>query len=183
MHSTFGAPHGRYHVNALFNRAGCCGRRRTPPKHDVCTVRRPVRAEVDRPGYRGQAQRLFLSYLFDVDAGSTADRHIRPGPGERDAVAVGRECRFVLAAGIGRQWDQREAAFGAGTAWRRTNSSIAATAITKLAMTSIHGRTRRPGCDGLGSEEGAVPAVTDRVTVGISTMPMKRYPRFARVSM
>src|SRR6266567_7700595 len=106
MHSTFGAAHSRYHVNALFNRAGCRGGRRKPPKYDISTVGRPVRAEVDRPRNRGKAQRAFLSDLFDVDAGSTADRHIWAGPGERDTVAVGRERRFVLAAGIGRQWDQ-----------------------------------------------------------------------------
>ena len=106
MHSTFGTARGGHDVNAFFNRARCRGRRRKPPKHDIGTVRRPVRAEVDRPRNRGQAQRVFLSYLFDVDAGSTTDRHIRTGPGERDTVAIGRERRFVLAAGIGRQWDQ-----------------------------------------------------------------------------
>src|SRR5260370_14522775 len=106
MHSTFGTAHGGHDVNALFNRARWRGRCRKPPKDDVGTVRRPVRAEVDRARNRGQAQRAFLSDLFDVDAGNATDRYIRTRPGERDTVAIRRKGRFVLATGIGRQRDQ-----------------------------------------------------------------------------
>ena len=73
------------------------------------------------------------------------------------------------------------ARFGAGTSSREMNSSIAAAAITKLAMANIHGRTRCRGCDLLGSEAGAIPTV-----FGVrlpSTGAMKRYPRRASVSM